>query len=57
MNKDKAYAIAIDSFRPYKEPIDIIAKYPGVIAPQCFRYIDESDFYVYSFVGCGAISY
>ncbi len=44
MNKDKAYAIAIDSFRPYKEPIDIIAKYPGVKAPQSYRYIDESDF-------------
>lgn len=44
MNKDKAYAIVIDSFRPYKEPIDIIAKYPGVKAPQSYRYIDESDF-------------
>ena len=44
MNKDKAYAIVLDSFRPYKEPIDIIAKYPGVKAPQSYRYIDESDF-------------
>lgn len=44
MNKDKAYAIVIDSFRPYKEPIDIIAKYPSVKAPQSYRYIDESDF-------------
>lgn len=30
MNKDKAYAIVIDSFLPYNEPIEIDAKYPGV---------------------------
>ena len=44
MNKDKAYAIVIDFFRPYKEPIDIITEYPGVKNPQSYRYIDESDF-------------
>lgn len=43
MNKDKAYAIAIDSFLPYKEPMDIEAKYPGVKAPQSYRYIDETN--------------
>lgn len=44
MNKDKAYAIAIDSFHPYEEPMDIETKYPGVKAPQSYRYINETDF-------------
>ena len=43
MNKDKAYAIAIDSFHPYEEPMDIETKYPGVKAPQSYRYINETD--------------
>lgn len=43
MNKEKAYAIVIDTFLPYKEPVEIEAKYPGVKAPQSYRYIDETD--------------
>ena len=43
MNKDKAYAIAIDFFRPYQEPMNIDDKYPGVKAPQSYRYIDETE--------------
>lgn len=43
MNKDKAYAIVIDSFQPYKTYLNIEDKYPGVKPPQSFRYIDETD--------------
>lgn len=43
MNKAKAYAIAIESFHPYNEPMDIESKYPGVKAPQSYRYVDETD--------------
>ena len=43
LNRDKAYAIAIESFRLYKEPMEIGVKYPGVKAPQSYRYVDETD--------------
>ncbi len=43
MNKDKAYAIVIDSFLPYKTYLNLEDKYPGVKPPQSFRYIDETD--------------
>lgn len=43
MNKDKAYAIVIDSFHLYNEPIDLETKYPGVKAPQSYKYIDETN--------------
>ena len=43
MNKDKAYAIVIDSFLPYKTYLKLEDKYPGVKPPQSFRYIDETD--------------
>ena len=43
MNKSKAYAIAIDSFCPYDEPMNLETKYPGVKAPQSYRYVDEAD--------------
>lgn len=43
LNKDKAYAIVIDSFLPYKTYLNLEDKYPGVKPPQSFRYIDETD--------------
>lgn len=43
MDKDKAYAIVIDSFLPYNESIGLEDKYPGIKAPQSYRYIDETD--------------
>lgn len=43
INKDKAYAIFIDSFRPYTTYLNLEDKYPGVKPPQSYRYIDETD--------------
>lgn len=42
-NKHTAFAIVIDSFIPYREAVSLDVKFPGVRAPQSFRYIDEED--------------
>lgn len=42
--RQKAFAIVIDEFRPYKTMVSLGEKYPGVKAPQSFLYLDEAEF-------------
>lgn len=42
--RQKAFAIVIDEFKPYKTMLSLDDKYPGVKAPQSFLYLDETKF-------------
>lgn len=42
--KQKAYAIVIDEFVPYKKMLSLKDRFPGVKAPQSFIYLDETQF-------------
>lgn len=40
--RKKAYAIVIEKFIPYEEALSLDECFPGVKAPQSFRYLDET---------------
>ena len=42
--RQKAFAIVIDEFKPYKTLVSLDEKYPGVKAPQSVLYLDEAKF-------------
>lgn len=42
--RQKAYAIVIDEFVPYKDALSIDDRFPGIKAPQSFRYLDETNY-------------
>lgn len=43
MNKNIAYAVKIESFKPYSRAVSIQEKYPGVNPPQSFVYVEKDD--------------
>lgn len=42
--RQRAFAIVIDEFKPYKTMLSLDEIYPGVKAPQSFLYLDETKF-------------
>lgn len=42
-NKNIAYAIKIESFKPYNHAISINERYPGVTPPQSFIYVEKDN--------------
>lgn len=42
--RQKAYAIVIEKFIPYNDILSLDDRFPGIKAPQSFRYLDETKY-------------